>query len=119
MKNVKDIVYGKIVGVVENTTDSYPSNFENLPAVQYTEDENRVYERTDNMEDKAYVRYLIDIWDRKSTSETTLAIDKAVAGIGLVRTSCKDVPEQSGLKHKHMVYEGIIDMDSDVVYWEN
>lgn len=65
MKNVKDIVYGAISGVVENTTDSYPSNFENLPAVQYIEDENSVYERTDNKEDKSYVRYIVDIWDRK------------------------------------------------------
>ena len=51
MKNVTDIVYGAISGVVENTTDSYPSNFENLPAVQYIEDENSVYERTGNKED--------------------------------------------------------------------
>lgn len=118
MKNVKDIVYGAISGVVENTTDSYPSNFENLPAVQYIEDENSVYERTGNKEDKAYVSYIVDIWDRKSTSQTTLEIDKAISAIGLVRTSCKDVPEQGGLKHKHMVYEGIIDMDSEIVYWD-
>lgn len=116
MKNVKDIVYQKILEVVENTTDSYPSNFENLPSVQYIEDENRVYERTDNKEDKAYVRYLIDIWDRKSTSQTALDIDAKVASLGLVRTSCKDVPEQGGLKHKHMIYEGIIDMTSHIVY---
>lgn len=117
MKNVKDIIFNKVSEIVENTTDSYPSNFENLPAVQFIEDENSVYERTGNKEDKAYVRYLIDIWERRSTSQTALDIDVAVAGLGLVRTSCKDVPEQSGLKHKHMVYEGIIDMDSDVVYW--
>lgn len=117
MKNVKDIVFSKVSEIVENTTDSYPSNFENLPAVQLVEDENSVYERTGNKEDKAYVRYLIDIWARRSTSQTALDIDGVVAGLGLVRTSCKDVPEQSGLKHKRMVYEGIIDMNSDIVYW--
>lgn len=117
MKNVKDVVYAKLIEVVDNTTDSYPSNFENLPAVQYVEDENKVYERTGNKEDKAYVRYVIDVWDRKSTSKTVLAIDENISGTGLVRTACKDVPEQGGLKHKHMVYEGIIDMDSDIVYW--
>lgn len=119
MKNVKDIVYTKLCEVVENATDSYPSNFENLPAVQYVEDENKVYERVDNREATAYIRYVIDVWDRKSTSETVLAIDEKIAGIGLIRTACKDVPEQSGLKHKHMVYEGIIDMNSDIVYWNN
>lgn len=117
MKNVKDIVYAAISGVVENTTDSYPSNFENLPAVQYVEDENRIFERIKNQESKAQVRYVVDIWDRKSTSQTAVEIDAAVSLLGLVRTSCKDVPEQGGLKHKHMVYEGIIDMHSDTVYW--
>ena len=32
---------------------------------------------------------------------------------------CADVPDPSGMKHKQMRYEGIIDMDSDQVYWLN
>lgn len=118
MKNVKDEVYRKIHEVVENTTDSYPQNWQNLPAVQYIEDENSVYERCENKERTAYLRYIIDIWDMKSTSPTAIAIDEKVSFLGLVRTSCKDVAEQSGYKHKRMVYEGIVDMDSDIVYWD-
>ena len=117
MKNVKNEVYEALVEVSENVTDSYPSNWANLPAIQYIEDENKVSERTDNKEDKAYVRYIIDIWHNRSTSETALAVDEKIAKLGLVRTSCKDVADPSGLKHKHMVYEGIIEMDSDIVYW--
>ena len=46
-------------------------------------------------------------------------MDKALAALGLVRTLCQDTPDPSGLKHKVMRYEAIIDMESDDVYWPN
>jgi hypothetical protein len=119
VKNVKDEVYKALSNVSPYVTDSYPSDWVNLPAIQYIEDENKVYERTGNTENKAYVRYVIDVWHNKSTTVTTLAVDVKISELGLVRTSCKDVPDPSGLKHKHIVYEGIIDMNSDIVYWSN
>lgn len=70
-------------------------------------------------EDKSKVRYRIDIWDFKNTSPTAVAVDKAVSDLGLKRIGCADVPDPSGMKHKQMRYEGIIDMDSDQVYWLN
>lgn len=118
MKNVKSEVYRALCNVSKNVTDSYPTDWASFPAIQYIEDENKIYERTGNAEDKAYVRYVIDIWHNKSTTEAAVAVDKEIAALGLVRISCKDVPEQGGLKHKHMVYEGIIDMDSDIVYFD-
>lgn len=117
MKSVKDEISKALLEVAENVTDSYPADWANMPAIQYTEDENRVEERTQNKEDKSYVRYVIDIWHNRSTTETTLAVDEKIAALGLVRTSCRDVADPSGLKHKHMIYEGIIDMDSEIVYW--
>ena len=42
---------------------------------------------------------------------------KAMKVTGLKRTECQDVSDPSGMKHKQMRYEGIIDMDSDEVYW--
>jgi len=117
MKNVKDQVYAALTAVCENASDAYPSNWANLPAVQYAEEENKVMERTDNQEQKAYVRFRIDIWDGKSTSAEALKIDDAISALGLVRTACQDVADPSGLKHKMMRYEGIIDMHSDTVYW--
>lgn len=119
MKNVKTEVYNALLNVSANVTDSYPSDWANLPAIQYIEDENKIYERTGNTEDKAYVRYIIDIWHNTNTTDATLAVDTQISALGLVRTSCKDVPDPSGLKHKHMVYEGIIDMNSDIVYWND
>lgn len=39
--------------------------------------------------------------------------------LGLVRTLCQDTPDPSGLKHKVMRYEAIIDMESEEVFWPN
>lgn len=117
MKNVKDEVYAKLLTVTENVSDSYPTNWVDFPTIQYTEEDNSVYERTDDKEASAKVRYRIDIWHNKSTSETALLVDKAIASLGLVRTGCTDVPDPSGMKHKQMRYEGIISMTDDYVYW--
>ena len=118
MKNVKDEVYAALVKVDDGVPDLYPSNWAHLPAIQFTEEENKVHERVEDRERMAYVRYRIDIWNGRSTSETTLAVDAAIAALGLVRTGCSDVPDPSGLRHKQMRYEGIIDMESDIVYWD-
>ena len=118
MKNVKDQVYAALAEVFENVTDQYPDDWATLPAVEYIEEDNKVYERTDR-EEKAYVRYLVDIWDDHSTSESALKVDEALAGLGLVRTLCQDAPEPG--KHKHIVmrYEAIIDVFTEDVYWPN
>ena len=108
MKNVKDQVYSALLTVTENVSDTYPKDWANFPTIQYVEENNSVWERTDNAEQKAKVSYKID---------TALAVDAAISALGLVRTYCADAPDPSGLKHKVMRYEGIIDMSSDLVYW--
>ena len=117
MKNVKDQVYAALDAVFENVTDQYPKDWAALPAVQYTEEDNKVYEYTDNKEDKAYVRYRVDIWNNRSTSEAAMQVDAALADLGLVRILCQDTPDPSGMKHKVMRSEGIIDMESEQVFW--
>lgn len=117
MKNVKDQVYDALLTVAENVSDLYPKDWSVLPAIQYTEEDNSVCERTDNKEQKSKLRYRIDVWHNRSTSETTVAVDEAISKLGLVRTGCADVPDPSGMKHKQMRYEGIIDMDDETVYW--
>ena len=117
MKNVKDKVYTQLLKVTEHVSDVYPKDWSNFPVIQYVEEDNSVYERTDNVEQTAKVRYRIDIWHNKSTSETALQVDEMIAELGLIRTACGDVPDPSGLKHKQMRYEGIISMSDDIVYW--
>lgn len=131
MRLVKDQVYAALCTAFDENTvsDVYPSNWADLPAVQYTEEENRVQEKTNDGEERSYVRYRVDIWHNRSTSEAAHRVDQVmgcprsddrIAGIeplGLVRTTCSDVPDPSGLKHKQMRYEGIINMDDDFVEW--
>ena len=116
MINVKDQVYKAIKDICTNVSDSYPSEWANLPAIQYVEEDNRVYEFTGGKEDKSYIRYKIDIWHNRSTSESALEVDKRVSALGLRRTLCQDVADPSGLKHKVMRYEGIIDNNTQLVY---
>ena len=119
MKNVKDQVFQVLCEVFENVTDEYPKDFATLPAIQYTEEENKVHEHTTEGETKSYVRYCMEIWNNRSTSEAALKVDEQMAKLGLVRTSCQDAPDPSGWKHKVMRYVAIIDMESEEVYWMN
>lgn len=119
MRNVKDQVAAALNGVFKNVSDQYPKDFAELPAVQYVEEENNVYEHTTQGESKSYVRYRIDIWNNRSVSQAALDVDTALSALGLVRTSCQDAPDPAGWKHKVMRYEAIIDIESDQVYWND
>lgn len=46
-----------------------------------------------------------------------MQVDAALSKLGLVRILCQDTPDPSGMKHKVMRYEGIIDMESEQVFW--
>ena len=116
MINVKDQVYQALLAVSENVTDCYPKKLGAGSAIQYMEEDNRVIEYTDMKEQKAYVRYRIDIWNRRSTSAAAVAVDAAIAALGLKRTQCQDVDDPSGMKHKQMRYEMVIDVETGQVY---
>lgn len=119
MINVKDQIYDAIKSICENASDSYPADWANLPAIQYVEEDNKVAEWTDGEESKSYLRYKVDIWHNRSTSDTTLAVDTAISSLGLRRTLCQDVADPSGLRHKVLRYEGIIDVKTQIVYQYN
>lgn len=116
MINVKDEVYAALCQVTDNVTDFYPRDWEADLSIQYMEEDNKVAETTSRGETKSYVRYRIDIWSRKSTSAAAVAVDSVLFPLGLKRIQCMDVEDPSGLKHKQMRYEGIIDVNSRQVY---
>ena len=117
MINVKDQIYQKLLGVCDNVSDIYPQATSTFPAIQYTEEANNVNKKTDK-EEMSMLRYRIDIWNTGSTSQLALAVDEAISELGLVRTQCMDVADPRGLRQKQMRYEGIIDVGSQLVYWE-
>ena len=52
----------------------------------------------------------------KSTSQTACDVDEVMAGLGFLRTSCSDVPDPSGLKHKQIDNEANYRCDKQFIY---
>ena len=119
MINVKDQVYSALQEVTPNVSDVYPLTWEEFPVVQYTEEANNVLTKTDNAEQMAQLRYRVDIWNNGSTSMLAIAVDEALAPLGLTRVECADVPDPSNHRHKQMRYEGVIDVNTEQVFWPN
>lgn len=116
MINIKPIIYSAIEPLSDNVNDTYPSDWTTFPVIQYIEEENKTHTKTDDKEQMAYVRYKIDIWNDKSTSDIAVAVDEVLSNLGLKRTQSLDVPDTSKLKHKVMRFEGIIDINDMRVY---
>ena len=45
-----------------------------------------------------------------------MKIDEIFSSLGLMRTSSLDVPDPSHLRHKTMRFEGIVDLNSELVF---
>lgn len=116
MINIKPVIYKELQKVADNVTDTYPSDWENFPVVIFLEEQNKPGEWYDEKERKSNIRYKVDIFDKDSTSNLAVEIDKIFASLGLRRTDCQDVPDPSHLRHKLMRFEGIVDLNSQLVY---
>lgn len=116
MINIKPIIYKELEKVAENVTDTYPDDWENFPVVIFLEEENKPYEIYGDKEQKSNVRYKVDIFNNDSTSALAMKIDEIFSNLGLMRTSSLDVPDPSHLRHKTMRFEGIVDLNSELVF---
>lgn len=116
MINIKPVIFKELQNVADNVTDTYPDDWENFPVVIFLEEQNKPGEWYDEKERKSNIRYKVDIFDKDSTSGLAVEIDKIFASLGLRRTDCQDVPDPSHLRHKLMRFEGIVDLDSQLVY---
>ncbi|MBY5015069.1 hypothetical protein K6V96_07045 [Streptococcus suis] len=116
MINIKPIIYKKLREVADNVTDTYPQDWENFPVIIYLEEENKPYDITDDTEQMSYLRYKVDIFHDDSTSDLAVEIDAIFASLGLKRTSSVDTPDPTHLRHKVMRFEGILDLNSRIVY---
>lgn len=116
MINIKPIICKELEKVAENVTDTYPDDWENFPVVIFLEEENKPYEIYGDKEQKSNVRYKVDIFNNDSTSVLAIKIDEIFSNLGLMRTSSLDVPDPSHLRHKTMRFEGIVDLNSELVF---
>jgi len=119
MKNIKKEVLELLEPICGDASDSFPEDFSKDTQLQYTEEENRAQDTSGNRVINSYIRYRIDIWNKKSTTELACAVDEAMNGkLGLKRTGCTDSNEP-GRKHKIMRYEGIISESDGKMYSPN
>ncbi|MFR7397550.1 MAG: hypothetical protein ACLUTM_03265 [Streptococcus constellatus] len=116
MINIKPIIYKELEKIAENVTDTYPDDWEHFPVVIFLEEENKPYEIYSDKEQKSNIRYKVDIFNKDSTSALALKIDEIFSKLGLMRTSSLDVPDPSHLRHKTMRFEGIVDLNSELVF---
>lgn len=116
MINVKPYIYSKLKELADNVTDTYPADWENFPVIIYLEEENKPFEVTDNKEQKTTLRYKVDIFHNDSTSDLAIKVDEVFSSLGLVRTSSIDTPDPTHLRHRVMRFEGILDLNSRIVY---
>ena len=116
MINIKPIIYKELEKVAKNVTDTYPDDWENFPVVIFLEEENKPYEIYGDKDQKTNIRYKVDIFNNDSTSALAMKIDEIFSSLGLMRTSSLDVPDPSHLRHKTMRFEGIVDLNSELVF---
>ena len=116
MTAVKEDIYAALSTISDaQVLDIYPKTWTKLPVIVYQEEDNKVQETSDNNhEDYSYVRFAIYIWATGSTTALACAVDAAIAPLGLIRIQCSDVDDPSGLRHKVMRYEGVIDANKYV-----
>ena len=117
MINVKPQIYEALKKVCDNVNDGYPSDWANFPVVSYIEENNSTRYWTDGREQYANIRFKIDIWCKnQSTSNLAILVDDEMNKLGLKRTQALDVPDPSGLKHKVLRYDGLINVSNEIVY---
>lgn len=121
MKNVKSEVYRALLDGCPDAdvSDDWPRDWAKLPKVTYTQEDNSVYEWTDNKEKSATVLFRIDVWDKRNTSRIVKKVDAALSALGMRRTYFTDVPSGTDpAKHTQMRYQCIVDEDTDYVFNE-
>ena len=91
MINIKRLVMEELEKICPDATDSFPDDFTSETQIQYTEEENKAQDVSGNKVITSYVRYRIDIWNQKSTSDLACAVDEKMNGVlGLMRIGCSD-----------------------------
>lgn len=121
MKNVKAEIYRALQAGCPgaDVSDEWPRDWAKLPKVTYTQEDNSVYEWTDNKEKSATVLFRVDVWGRRSTSSVVSQVDEALSALGMRRTYFADVPSGTDpAKHAQMRYQCIVDEDTDYVFHE-
>lgn len=95
-------------------TASYEVGMKNLPCIIYSEVVNT--KACKGAEKRTNLAYSIDIYSEVSTTGLAKQVDEKMANLGLVRGTCLDLDDPSGLRHKNMKYTGVYDVNTNKIY---
>lgn len=101
MINIKEVIDEELRELFDNVNTSDPIDWTVFPVIQY-----RVVEEYDM--EKTYMRYEINIWNRKSTVDIASEINKLFVNLGFERISCIEDLSDSKFKHKIISFESFI-----------
>lgn len=96
-----------------NVSGSNKEGMKSIPCIVYKEMDNKPKGPTKRLQE---VVYSIDIYNNASTSKLADSVDDKMVELGLVRTTCIDMDDPSGYRHKHMKFRGVIDIMTELVY---
>lgn len=116
MINIKPLIVKMLKESKVDIYEEYPSDFNKLPCICYTEEENSTYSFTDK-EEYSRVSYRIDIWNTTSTSDLALTVDNIMQGRGFKRVFSFDANDDY-YKHKVLRYSAIIHNQSLRIFKE-
>lgn len=120
MISIKAEVYQGLVSAFEplgiQVFDYFPDELEQFPLIVYLEENNVPHEIVDGEEVTSHITYRVDVWASDSTTEYALMINDVFSKFGIRRITSTDAPDVSGLKHKLMKFEGVVDVKTKIVY---
>ena len=90
----------------------YPNDFNALPIITFTEENNRNINFFDNQSFADEISIKIDVWSNTSTSALSKLVDAVFAPDLWTRGYCADVPEPDAkIFHKVMKYSRVLSPD--------
>lgn len=120
MISIKAEIYKALADAFEplgiKVFDFFPDELEQFPLVVYLEENNLPYQITNDKEVLSEISYRVDVWSEDSTTEHAILINDVFFKFGIRRTLSADIPDVTGLKHKMMKFEGILDLRTKLVY---
>lgn len=101
MINIKEVVDEELRILFNNVNTSYPVDWTVFPIIQYSV----VHEYE---EEKKYIKYEINIWNRQDTVYIASEINKLFINLGFERLNCIEYISNYNLKHKIISFESLI-----------
>lgn len=118
MVNLKPVVYQALAPVTEHVYDQYPQGDDwDYPVIIYADENNTPETFTTEGERESNLRFRVEIHSGyEKTTDLGVAVNTAMAALGLGRTFNAETNDPQGRKIRTMRFEGIYDRKLDRMY---